>query len=189
MPVQWFGPGSRQRRLSFLRVPPRQIVCILEKPSDMVGIGLHWSDARRESLLCQGQDCLLCGEYVRKIHVYTICLFWDAAAKAWLRAILDLGHPGGRLANDDFSGQTIFVNRHSQKTKAGYVDFFGVCADSNLPAPPQIERQDVRPYLMKRWGCDHEAAYFAPRAVQPIQAVLPLNAGDLDSKKTQKGAS
>jgi hypothetical protein len=150
----------------------------------MIGLGLHWSEDRNQSLLCSGEDCMLCGEYAIKVHVYTVCLFWDRAVKQWLKAILDCGHPGGRICNDNFCGEKILIDRSKKDGHKGFVEYHGQAVSEGFGVVPDVAAEDVRPYLMARYGLYDEADYF--RSLPLIeQGRLPFPGSDSE----QRGAS
>lgn len=159
-PVEWHAPHRRFRKLQFLSVPPRRAIVMLQTPDQLIGLALHWSDTQRQSMLCAGRDCTLCGEYPKKVHVYTVCLVWDRAIKQWIKTILDCGHPGGRLCNDNFAGEKIIIDRISKDQHKGFIEYCGQLVGDGFAAIPDVTQEDVRPYLMARYGLYDEADYF-----------------------------
>jgi hypothetical protein len=135
-------------------------VSILDAPSEYAIIALHWLDAKNESFPCMGDgECKLCPGSV-KVHVYTICLFWDHCSKVWLRAMADLGHPDAEFVQHDLRGQAVWIGREQPKEKRSNLKLLGTNTSRDIPPAPPTERVDARPHLMRRYGFFHEADYF-----------------------------
>jgi hypothetical protein len=160
-PVQWRPPSRRPNAVQFVKVPPTRYAMILDQPSEFAILALHWLEGAGQSTPCMGaSECQICPQGV-KVHVYTIALMYLGRESDWMPMIFDLGHPDAWFLQENLRGEIVEVSREKKHDKRSNVHVRRVNELRGATSPKLIERIDVRPHLMRRYGLFAEADYFA----------------------------
>jgi hypothetical protein len=164
MRVHWGKPSRTSKPPFFVKLPPSQLVYMLDRPERFHTLKVHFIPERRGSVPHIGEGrCPFCSFRLEEC-TYAPVLLFGQRSRRWHKAILPVGDPHDSLANTNYEGCAIIVGKPGSRSVIQRTMFLEHVRELPEPLPGRPASFDVRPMLLRRYGMFDEAAALEAQA-------------------------